>query len=90
MEDNELMMTEEFEDIDMVESCEDNGNLVIGIGVGACALVAAAVGGIALYMHKTKDKREAKKIEKLRQKGYMIFTPEEVASSKVASVEEHE
>lgn len=92
MENNELIMNEEFEDINVVEDYESPKASVGGI-IGVCAAVAAVAGGVALYLHKTKDKREAKKIEKLRKKGYVILTPEEVEQvkdSEVVEVEEHE
>lgn len=42
--------------------------IVAGIGIG---LVGA---GIAYY-HKTKDKREAKQVDKLKKKGYTVLKP---------------
>lgn len=89
MENNELIMNEEMDNIDLVEGCESTGPSVGGV-IGGIAAVAAVAGGIAFYLHKTKAKREAKKIEKLRKKGYVILTPEEVADSEVVEVEDDE
>lgn len=40
--------------------------------LGAGALVAAAV-----YLHKTKDKRKQRKIDKLIKEGYVVYKPED-------------
>lgn len=47
-------------------------------GLGVLAAVAAVAGGVLLYRHCTKDKREQKNIKKLRKKGYVIYGPDEV------------
>lgn len=76
---NEEMKTfEEIENTEEVVIYEDpetsNGGCF-----GKLLLAAVAVGTtVAVVLHKTKDKREAKKIEKLRKKGYVIYTPDEV------------
>ena len=76
MENKELIMNEAIDNIDVIEDYGDTGSSV-GILIGGITAVAAVAGGIAFYLHKTKAKREAKKIEKLKAKGYVIFTPEE-------------
>ena len=45
---------------------------MIGFVAGAVVVVG---GAVALYAHKTKDKRKAKQIEKLRKEGYVIYEP---------------
>lgn len=62
------------------EPATSGGNGVVKFVVGA-AFAAAGVG--ALWWHKSKDKREAKQIEKLAKKGYVITKPEEEEAKKV-------
>lgn len=71
MEDN---MTMEIVENEEIEVCEEPKK---GSALGVLAVLAAVVGGTAVYMHATKGKREAKKIEKLRKKGYVIHEPVE-------------
>lgn len=72
---NEEMTT--FEVVDstgVAEVCNDSGSS--GGGFGKLIIGALAVGaGVAAIIYKTKDKREAKRIEKLRAKGYKITPP---------------
>ena len=75
MEDIKVM--DEMNEAVVVEACEDLGNSGKGL-IGAIALgVGLVAAGVAVYLHKTKDKREARKIEKLRAKGYTILEPVE-------------
>lgn len=59
--------------MEMAQEVEPSGKGVIGFVAGAAVLVG---GAVVLYAHKTKDKREAKQVEKLRKKGYVIYEPE--------------
>ena len=79
MEDNimEMEAMETTENAEMQEPIEESGNGIVGKVVGT-VLTAAALSGGVLWWLKGKEKREAKKIEKLRKKGYVIYKPEEV------------
>ena len=76
----EEMLTYELNEVENTEANEEivapenSSNGIVGAIVGG-ALVAGAAG-IGLLLNKTKDKREARKIEKLRKKGYTIIAPE--------------
>ena len=74
-------MTEEIKVMDetmVMDVCEDLGKSSKGL-IGAMAVgVGLVAAGVAVYLHKTKSKREARKIEKLRAKGYTIIEPVEV------------
>lgn len=77
MNEEIMVINEEIEDTEVEvinEEPETSGNGITGIILGGLALVA---GVTAVVLHKNKDKREAKKIQKLRDKGYVIITPEE-------------
>lgn len=56
--------------MEVAEEATKSGKGIFGWVAGTAVVVG---GAVVLYMHKTKDKREAKKIEKLRQKGYVIY-----------------
>lgn len=62
----------------VAEEVNPSGKGVYGWIAGTVILVG---GAAALYLNKTKDKREAKQVEKLRKKGYMIREPEEDVES---------
>lgn len=74
--ENENIYTE-FEEIEggeeiMMETEERSG------GFGKIAVVgglAAIAGGVAFAWKKTKDKREQRQVEKLREKGYAVYEP---------------
>lgn len=77
---------EENEIIDLVP-CEDeepetSGNGVLGFVLGG---LAVAAGATALVLHKTKSKREAKRIKKLEAKGYVVLRPEEADALEAVS-----
>lgn len=77
MNENENMIVfEEIENDGAVEVFNDTersgGGIVGKIVIGT---LIAGVTAAAVAYHKTKDKREAKKIEKLRAKGYKIYAP---------------
>lgn len=61
------------ETMEVAQEAVNSGNGVLGYILGG--LVVAGV--TAFVAHKTKDKLEAKKIEKLRKKGYVIYKAEE-------------
>lgn len=84
----EIRAFEEIENTEVVEVNEEpetSGNGILGLIAGG--LVVAA-GATAVVLHKTKAKREAKKIEKLRKKGYVIISPEEADEVEVYSEDE--
>lgn len=86
----EIRTFEEIENTEVAEvnvEPETSGNGILGIIVGG--LVVAA-GTTAVVLHKTKAKREAKKIEKLRKKGYMILAPDEVEDLETVSEDDCE
>lgn len=69
---DEIKDTEEVA-VEVCESLEETSN---GIA-GKLAVGAVLVGlGVAAVLYKTRDWREARKIEKLRKKGYVIYMPE--------------
>lgn len=82
---NNNIINEEINEIDETEVCENTGKS--GKGFLKALAVAAVVGGVATYLYKTKDKREAKKIKRLRDKGYVIYRDGEVDSDTVNEVE---
>ena len=95
MENNEVMVTELTEqEIGTIGDYDDydctggrKGNFVVGTAI---ALGAAALCGFAY--HKCKDKLEERKINRLRNKGYVIFKEEdcEVRVMEETEVEELE
>lgn len=77
---NEEMTTMEEievnEEVAVYDEPDTSGSGCIGkLVVGGLAIGAA----VALWFHKTKDKREAKKIKKLEKKGYVIYAPGEIS-----------
>lgn len=73
--ENEIMEIEN-EEMMVHEEPEKTGNGMVGKIVAGVGI--AALGAAALWLYKTKEKREAKKIEKLRAKGYVIQAPDEI------------
>lgn len=59
--------------MEVAEEATKSGKGIFGWVAGTAVVVG---GAVALYMHKTKDKRKAKKIEKLRNEGYVIYKPD--------------
>ena len=89
----EDMKITNIEEVEVEENCEYAEPVESGSGIfGKLVLGALAVaGGTAFVLHKTKDKREQRKIEKLRKKGYVIREPEtEVQDVDYVSVDETE
>ena len=85
MENTEIKVIEETGEIfEVIEPVKSKKGLTGGIVIGTLALVGA---GLAAFLYKTKDKREAKKIEKLRQKGYVIFKEDEIPDEDFETVE---
>ena len=76
----------EITEVEVYEEPETSGNGALGVILGGLAIAA---GATAVVLHKTKAKREAKRIEKLRKKGYVIISPEEAAELK-ADVDDYE
>lgn len=78
MEENKDILTQEelAQEIEMEDydyECAGGGLGKIMLAVGALGI--AALGGI---IYKNKDKIEARKVEKLRKKGYVIYKEDEV------------
>lgn len=84
---NEVMETEttELDTVDYEESSSSGkiGKIVLGVGLGLAA------AGVVVW-HKTKDKIEAKQIERLKKKGYVIYREEDVEVVEVDSEEDCE
>lgn len=81
----EIRAFEEIENTEIVEVNEEpetSGNGILGVIAGGLVIAA---GATAVVLHKTKAKREAKKIEKLRDKGYVIISPEEAKELETVS-----
>lgn len=58
--------------VEAVKEVNISGNGVVGVVIGG----AVAIGAGVFAWIKTKPKREAKQIEKLRKKGYTVIEPE--------------
>jgi hypothetical protein len=81
---NEIMNNEiiETEEMGIQETPESSGSGIVGkLAVGAVIVGA----GVAAFLYKTRAKREERKIEKLRKKGYVI-TRESEQADKVVEV----
>ena len=85
MEENKVMETNDVFDTEI----DDVTTTRSGNGLGKIALVvgSAAAIGVAVWL-KTKKRREERKIEKLRKKGYVIIDPNDVCDTEVINVEE--
>ena len=81
------MVTEMEQEIDYGYEPECSGGKGKGIlaGLGFVGIVTA-VG--AVVIHKTKDKREQKTIERLRKNGYVIFKEDECEVREMEEFEE--
>lgn len=75
MNENEKVMINDEEIVDTYEETEESGHGALGALVAGAVIVGGATAGI---LYKTRAKREAKRIEKLRKKGYVICNPEDV------------
>lgn len=71
---NEVNEETNYTPAEVNENSDGSGS---GLIVAAVAGVATVAGGVAAYLYATRAKREAKKIEKLRKKGYTIIEPGE-------------
>lgn len=73
---NEINTIEEVQTDELYAATEESNDGVLGkvlIGLGVIAVV-----GVAAWVHKNKDKLEAKRIAKLEKKGYVITRPEPI------------
>lgn len=81
----EAMENEETRELDLYEEYPETkgsaGKIAVGLVVAAGAAIA---GGVAVWAHKTKDKREQKQIAKLEKKGYVIYKEEELVEAEVS------
>lgn len=73
---NEVIEETNYAPAEVTEESDGSGS---GLIVAAVAGVVAVAGGVGAYLYKTRAKREAKRIEKLRKKGYTIIEPGENA-----------
>lgn len=89
MENNEIMTANEFEteEIEIYVEPEESGNGIVGKIVTGGVIVAVCAG-VAYWWNKNKSKREARTIEKLRQKGYTIYEPDAVSDVEDVEAEE--
>lgn len=78
MNENEKVMLDEEEIVDTYEETEESGHGVVGALIAGAVIVGGAVVGI---LYKNRAKLEAKRIEKLRKKGYVIYNPETEGSN---------
>lgn len=77
MENTEIMNNQEIEVVDNYEVMEAQPEETSGKGLIGIAL-GAVVAGVGILLYKRSKKAEKRKVEKLRKKGYVIYTPEEV------------
>lgn len=70
IETNEIVTVEE--ETTMSNDSHGSGSIVKAVVIGG----TIAAGALALYLRKTKDKRRAKQIEKLRAEGYSVYEPQ--------------
>lgn len=78
MNENEIMEMEDMVNVEeeITEALEKS---TVGKGlIGKIVVGTILVGGaVAAIVYKNRNKIEAKKIERLRKKGYVIYKPEE-------------
>lgn len=88
MNNEETRNYEENENIGEVEVYNEpvssNGGIIGKIAIGALAVGA----GVAAFIYKTKDKREARRIKKLEEKGYIITKPHVIDEKELVSDED--
>lgn len=75
--ENEIMTTQT--ELDEFEE-ENEGGSSIGKKILGGAIVAGLIGGAVLLWHKTKGRREAKKIRDLEKAGYIVIKDEETSA----------
>lgn len=68
-------ITEETEVMDYIPEEESDGSNLGAIiaGIGVCAVL-----GVSAWAYKHRDKLEAKRVERMRKKGYICYKPEVV------------
>lgn len=69
----EGIIEEDAEDVNE-ETDNSSGQVLAILGIGALAIGA----GVAAFIYTQRDKIEQKRIEKLRNKGYVIYKPEKL------------
>ena len=69
----EGIIEEDAEDVNE-ETDNSSGQVLAILGIGALAIGA----GVAAFIYTQRDKIEQKRIEKLRNKGYVVYKPEPV------------
>ena len=80
MENAEIMNNQELEVLNEYEVAEMQDEETGGKGFLGIA-IATVIAGVGVFLYKRSKKAEERKIEKLRKKGYVIYTPEEVEDS---------
>lgn len=75
-------------DVDDVNEETDNssGQVLAILGIGALAIGA----GVAAFIYTQRDKIEQKRIDKLRNKGYVVYKPEPIEDDFKDDVEHFE
>ena len=81
----EGIIEEDAEDVNE-ETDNSSGQVLAILGIGALAISA----GVAAFIYTQRDKIEQKRIEKLRNKGYVIYKPEKLNNSEEDDVEHFE
>lgn len=68
-------ITEEIEVMDYIPEEESDGSNLGAIvaGIGVCAVL-----GVSAWAYKHRTKLEAKRVERMRKKGYICYKPEVV------------
>lgn len=77
----ELKIMDEMNAMEVVENIEapvNSGNGIMGAVVAGVGI--AVVGAVGAFVYKNRDRFEARKIEKLKKKGYVIYKEEELES----------
>lgn len=79
-----MQETEITDEVEIYETEKSGGGFLKVLGVGT----AVVAGVVAALCYKNRDKIEAKRIEKLRKKGYVIYKAEEVECVEAVEVQE--
>lgn len=70
-----------MEVVENIEAPVNSGNGIVGAVVAGVGIaVVGAVGAVGAFAYKNRDRFEARKIEKLKKKGYVIYKEEELES----------
>lgn len=67
-----------MEVVENIEAPVNSGNGIMG--AVAAGVGIAVVGAVGAFVYKNRDQFEAREIEKLKKKGYVIYKEEELES----------